>query len=263
MYTLALILGKCVATLRGAFFGVFLNGARFFCEVFMLYEKVKLRLHRLFWLILLLFGIFAPVYLLKKTDNIEVEIVEDNGHIINYFEYLNETSCEIEVTFNVKVESGYITIAFYDSNDRLLSKEKGYFWGYDKTLSSTFSVDGKVDSYLILECEISASDDEAYDILLVLFLFCDIFIFAIFIASLTLSCKQYMYKGDRIVVYAGWYHHYIKVNKQKYDEHNTLVSFTAIQLSCTLNDGTDIKATITMSNRISLKINNQLYTKRK
>lgn len=79
-----------------------------------------------------------------------------------------------------------------------------------------------------------------------------------FIASLLLSYKDYEYNGNNIVVYAGWYHHYIKVNGNKIDEHNTLVSFTAILLSCTLDDGTDIKVTITMTNRISLKINNQL-----
>ncbi len=86
---------------------------------------------------------------------------------------------------------------------------------------------------------------------------------AFFIASLLLSCREYYYNGNDIVVYAGWFHHYIKVNGIKYDEHNTLVSYVAIPLSCTLDDGTDVKVCITLTYRISLKINNRLYTKTK
>lgn len=95
-----------------------------------------------------------------------------------------------------------------------------------------------------------------------IFIYIDFVIFLFFIASLLLSCKVYDYNGYEIVVYAGFYHHYIKVNGRKVDEHDTVISFTAILLSCTLNDGTDMQATITMTNRISLKINNQLYRER-
>ena len=84
-----------------------------------------------------------------------------------------------------------------------------------------------------------------------------------FICTLCLSCKIYEYNGNEIIVYAGFYHHYIKVNGTKMDEHNTLIYFTPIPLSCTLNDGTDLAVVITTSNRISFKINNQLYTKTK
>lgn len=227
----------------------------------MLYEKKKLLIHRSIWLILLLLGIIIPLIISNAPEK-EVEIIDDNGYINEYYEYLDETNCEIEVVFNTDVDSGYITVAFYDSNSKLLAKEKSYFYGYDDTLSSTFFIDGKVDSYEILSYDISASSDMSY-IVIMLFIYGDIIIFVFFIASLLLSYKDYEYNGNEIVVYAGWYHHYIKVNGNKIDEHNTLVSFTAIPLSCTLDDGTDIKVTITMTNRISLKINNQLYTKRK
>lgn len=224
----------------------------------MLYEKKKLLIHRAIWFTLLLIGIIIPIALTNApTDN--VEIVDDNGYINYYYESLDKTNCKIEVTFNVKVDSGYITVAFYDSNNRLLSKENGYFYGYNKTLSSTFSVDGKVDSYEILDYDISVYNDTAYFISMI-FIYIDIVIFMFFISSLLLSYKAYDYYGCEIVVYAGWYHHYIKVNGRMVDEHNTLISFTPISLSCTLYDGTDIEAIITMSNRISLKINNQLYT---
>lgn len=227
----------------------------------MLYEKKKLLIHRSIWFILLLLGIIIPI-IIVNAPSAEVEIINDNGYINNYYESLNKTNCEIEVIFNIEVDSGYITVAFYDKNGKLLSKEKGYFYGYDKTLSSTFFVDGKVDSYKILDYDISTSNDMAY-ILIMLFIYGDIIVFVFFVNSLLLSYKTYEYNGNDIVVYAGWYHHYVKVNGIKMDEHNTLVSFTAISLSCTLNDGTNITATITTTNRISLKINNQLYAKRK
>ena len=92
------------------------------------------------------------------------------------------------------------------------------------------------------------------------FFIADIFIFTFFIRSLLLSCKVYEYKGKDIIVYAGWFHHYIKVNEKILDEINTIMTYTHISLSCTLDDGTTVAATITLANRISLKINNQLYT---
>lgn len=51
------------------------------------------------------------------------------------------------------------------------------------------------------------------------------------------------------------------VNGVKTDEHNTIMSFTPIYLSCTLEDGTNLQATVSLTNRISLKINDLLYTR--
>ena len=85
----------------------------------------------------------------------------------------------------------------------------------------------------------------------------------LFIGSLLLSCKAYDYNGKEIIVYAGWYHHYIKVDGVMVDEHNTITSFTPIVMSATLESSTELRATISLTNRISLKINNQLYLKEK
>lgn len=252
----------CVATLIGMFFGVFLNGTRFFIRsIFMLYEKKKLLIHRSIWFTLLLLGILIPI-IISNASSKDIKIIEDNGYVDNYYESTNTTSCKIAATFNCKVDSGYIMVAFYDCNGKLLSKENGHFYSYDNTVESTFFIDGKVDSYKILSYDITASSDMPYTVI-ILFIYGNIFIFVGFIASLLLSYKNYEYNGNEIVVYAGWYHHYIKFNGNKIDEHNTLISYTAIPLSCTLDDGTDINVTITMTNRISLKINNQLYAEKK
>lgn len=111
---------------------------------------------------------------------------------------------------------------------------------------------------------ISKSSDSISSLFLYTTLIGSLYVIPIlFIASLFLTYKEYEYNGNEIIVYAGWFHHYIKVNGNILDEHNTLISYTAIHLACTLEDGTDLEVTITMTNRISLKINNRLYTKRK
>lgn len=91
-----------------------------------------------------------------------------------------------------------------------------------------------------------------------LFIFIILFCLVLFICSLMLSCRIYSYDGKLIVVYSGFYHHYIKIDGVKTDEHNTILTYTAIYLSCTLKDGTNIDAAISMTNRISVKINNRL-----
>ena len=120
---------------------------------------------------------------------------------------------------------------------------------------------------VILANSLGNSSDELHDeIIFYCIAFCvffDICAFILLIGALLLSYKKYEYNGNSIIVYSGWYHHYIKFNGKKVDEHNTLVTFNAIPLSCALDDGTDIKVTITLTNRISLKINNQLYTESK
>lgn len=89
--------------------------------------------------------------------------------------------------------------------------------------------------------------------------FCISITLIIFICSLFLSYKIYKFNGNIITIYAGYYNHYIKVNGETFDEHKTLISFTPIILSCTLEDGNLLQATISTSNRISLKINNKLF----
>lgn len=106
---------------------------------------------------------------------------------------------------------------------------------------------------------IFAIDEEETFVLAVCCIFADIFILIFLISSFLYSCKLYEYNGNVIVVYAGHSHHYIKVNGVKMDEYITSISFTPIRLSCTLEDGTNISATVSLTNRISLKINDRLY----
>ncbi len=227
----------------------------------MIHEKKKILIYRIIWLSILILGIIIPI-IIKFAPAKNVNIISDNGYINKYYENLDKTSCEIEVVCDKNVDYAYITVAFYDVNDNFLGEETGYFRGYDNTISSTFSINGKVDSYEILDYDIQI-EDKSYSYSYNWIILIDIVFFVFFIASLQLSCKEYEYNGNIIVVYAGFYHHYISVNEIKVDEHNTLTRRTPICLSTTLEDGARLNVTITLSNRISLKINDKLYNKRK
>ncbi len=221
-------------------------------------EKTKLLIHRIIWGVLLLTGILV---LTVNPPTKAVEIVNDSGYINNYYAALDETSVDIEIEFNVAVDSGDITVAFYDADDKCLVTESEYFWGGDKKVSRTFyGIPGKVASYEIINFENTAYVDTDYKYYF--YLPCLIALIML-ISSLLLSCKVYQYNEQTIIVYAGWYHHYLKINDEIFDEHNTILSYSAITLSCKLANDTEVIATISLTNRIALKINGKLYTKPK
>ena len=113
-------------------------------------------------------------------------------------------------------------------------------------------------SYSYNDFEYGDGDGLAFLALVYILPFVDIVIFSVFVSTLLLNCKTYLYRGSSILVYAGFCNHYIKVNGVKCDEHNTLISFTPIVMSCKLDDGTTLQATISMTNRIALKANDKL-----
>ena len=100
-------------------------------------------------------------------------------------------------------------------------------------------------------------DDDLYVIGYFMFVL-SIFVLLLFVSTLLQSYKAYTYNGRIIEVYSGWYHHYMTYGGIKVDEHNTIQTFAPIWLSCTLDDGTFISATISLCGRIALKINDRL-----
>ncbi len=218
----------------------------------MRYEEKKILFSRLISIVVILLCIFTPI-IISSVLSSKLEIVDDSGQMDSSY------SCEIEVKFNMNVDSGDICVAFYDSKGNLLDKQTNWFYdSYGDTLSSTFYIDSAVDSYEILWYDVSIDNYYWYWFCIIGFI-----AFIFLICSLLLSYKAYDYCGRDIEVYAGFYHHYMKVDGIKTDEYNTIVSWTPIQLSCTINSSVYLQATISLTNRISLKINNMLYTKRK
>ena len=217
-------------------------------------DKLKITLRRCGWLLALLCFIFVPriIYNLQP----ELDIVESSVYIENYYSSLNETAVSIEVTFNKSVSSGYITISYYDASDNFLQSKRSYLFSYNKTAKDSYeTIKGKVDSYEITSFEFEPDDGFTMRVVK----YSGIFISAIMLlAAIMLSYKEREVNGQLVAAYAGYYHHKLYVNGILYDEHNTFMSWTPIYLSTTLDDGTNIDATISLTNRISIKANNRL-----
>lgn len=215
-------------------------------------ERQKIKFHKYGWFFIILLIIIVPIIITSSQP--ELEIVDDNGYIDYYYEYIDETSVDIYITFNRNVNSGYATIKYYDASNRFLETIRSYFYAYnEKTAESSYiSVNGKVDTYEIVSYEFEPANSSRLLYILLLFAI------PMFIGAALLSYKEYDYNGKKISVYAGWFHHTLRVNGAICDEHNTLMSRTPIKLSTTLDDGTVLDATVSLTNRISLKANNKL-----
>ena len=222
-------------------------------------EKRFILINRIIFLVLLLLNILLPIILLNTQP--ELELLDSNVYC-EYDEISGYSNCEVELTFNKPVAYGDATIYFYDVNGDLIDKVTPYFSKTGTVVSGEITlIQGEIDSYELDNLDFSEdSDFQLYCGLMFVFI---PLTFVLFITSLLLSYKKYEYNGQTIEIYAGYYNHYIKVNGEKYDEHKTLVTFSPIVLSCTLESGDKIQATISLTNRVSLKINDKLYTNKK
>jgi len=201
--------------------------------------------------------IFIPI--IANAVQPELKLVDEHLYIDYYYSSLNETSIDIELTFNRKVNSGYATIAFYDSNNNYLETKKIYCYAYEATtVENTYTtISGKVDKYEILSFDFNTS----YQLIWLYHFLIPVIL--LFIGALLISYKEYEVEGKIVSVYAGWYHHTLRVDGEKFDEHNTIISYIPIKLSTTLNKKTKLEATISMTNRISLKVNDKLANTKK
>ena len=218
-------------------------------------ERNKVIIHRLSWLFIVILIIFLPIII--NGIKPKLDIVDDEGYVNDYYSSLNETSVTIYITFNREVNSGYATVKYYDSSNHLLETKRTYFTAYGEKVAKSFLlyVDGEVASYEIVSFEFDTAftSEWIYSFFLPAIL--------MFIASLLICYREYNYNGKKLSVYAGWYHHTLRVDGVKCDEHNTVISFTPLKLSTTLDDGTKLEATISLTNRVALKINDKLVTR--
>ena len=233
-------------------------------------------------LILIIFALIVSAIIPDSPDPEfpPIEIEAEGCYILEYYEYLEETTCELEITFNQNVYSGRVTVAFYDVNGYELETlsidlNSDDYWSYGTTMVNTyFTVEGKVDSYEIIDySEIESAELDLYydDIdnsasifggILGLWIFIrGFYVIPLALTSLFFSCKTYRVGEHVIVVYAGRMKHYIKIDGQKYDEKNALISFSAIKLNATMETGEQIEVYIpSFTKRISLRVNGVLET---
>lgn len=185
--------------------------------------------------------------------------VKDGNIKTTYYSSLNESSCEIQLECNRRVDGATAEICFYATENLtypICTKTVEMFGIGDTLTAYVHDIPDNVKSFQIKSITIQDNISR-----LLIFSCACLPALLFFISALLLSCNVYIYNDKKIVVYAGWYHHYILINGEKYDEHNTITFFTPILLSGSLDDGNEIKATISLTNRIALKINGKLYQK--
>lgn len=190
----------------------------------------------------------------------EPELMLVDSRCLVDYDGVRYSECDIELTFNLEVRSGSAYISFYDENENLLVTKDVWFFDDGKVVNKTVSyIPGNVKFFEVnsfnFYTPLNFFDylDAFYYLQLIIFIF-------FFVEALLISYKEYEYKGRKISVYSGFYHHTLRIDGEIYDEHNTIATFTPIKLSCTTEEGDIVSATISITYRISLKINNKLYT---
>lgn len=215
---------------------------------------------RILWAVLLVASIVIPIVIFFSIQP-DPPKATDVADVLNYDATQDKSSCLIQITFDKEVTEGDITVAFYNERGETLAIETKRFSMLDNTLSALFDIDGKVVSYDILDTSQIKSVDNAFPAISLLIWKIASPIIAIllllFIRSLLLSCKVYYNGDDTIIVYAGYFYNYISINGEKYDEHNTFVTYVPIKMSCNFN-GMHLDATISLFRRIALKIDEKL-----
>jgi len=213
-------------------------------------EKKRIVFYRIIFLTIILVSFFLPSIL--TPDESDLELLDSDVIIEDYSDYLDESTVSIELAFNYEIYSGYVTIAYYDQFENLLEIKETYCYSSGEYAESLWTtINGAVDSFEIIDYDF---DPVNYFTFMYLFL---ILAIPLFISSLFLSYKEYFYNGIKISVYAGFFHHTLRINGIKQDEHSAFF-FIKIFLSTSLDGETLVEAKITSFNRIVVKVNGKM-----
>ena len=235
----------------------------------MITEKKKILLWQIVTFITMIVFIIIPIVV--PSIHKEVNLLDHKGELVSYNQAADLTTCEITLTFNNKVESGTAVIVFYDENENVLEEREVEFefvyYNYksprrDRILtSSNINVSGKVKSYEVKSYDnIPAKNWNKY--LIPIFSLLAVFMFGYFLLALRNKCKEFTLNNTNIIVYACFSEHYVKVNGNKVVVDKWL-SLKPLELTFTLEDGTNAKVVYDILNRISLYINDNLYEETK
>lgn len=213
-------------------------------------EKKKLVMHRLIWLVIVLVILLVPIIITATQPKLALVGSE---LITAYDDVLDASDCLIEFEFNRDVLYGTADIKFFDASNNLIDTCECYFRGSGNVACDAWMT---VTGGEAKRIEVVSYDFRTYDAIYNLYwLF--ILIVPMFISALLLSYKEYNIDGRTVSVYSGFYHHTLRVDGEIYDEHNTLITFTPIKLSTTL-DNTKVEATISLTNRIAVKADDKI-----
>lgn len=243
-------------------------------------ERVKLLLRKLFGAIVFLLLLLSPfivnaiqaMHAEEKPLPATPELTSHEVLILEEYEYIDECYCEVSLVFNRPVQTGNMTIAFYDeAGDLIESRYIGFYANADdnyQTADTTVFVSGMVDSYEIVDISFDPYVEAEYETDYTLWY---IFWLSFFICSLPITipffwlrifacnCKEFEIDEKRVLVYAGHLHFYIKVDGEKYDEIVHCALFSPTRLHTILDCDQPIDVTISAGlKRIRVKFNDRL-----
>ncbi|MDE6356273.1 MAG: hypothetical protein K2L67_03420 [Clostridia bacterium] len=162
-------------------------------------------------------------------------------------------------TFSEEVVEADIEFVFYDSNDMIVETKTVHFKGPGEVLRARIpSLSSSVTTYEAVAFEVYY--ESTYAMIVYILVVVDVILLALFIQTLTLSCKIYYHNGNEILVYAGFTRRYLKINGFMVEERSTAFTYGMINFYSTLSDGSSVWASITRMNRITLRVNNQVLT---
>lgn len=200
--------------------------------------------------------ILLPIIIDKVQP--ELKLISDSG-TKDYYVTLNKSYFNITLRFNREVvNTGYVIISFYDNSNQLVDiKKDEFFTGHDSLgfyANGRICVDGNnAYSYKIVDYKFETKfNSYIYAFLIPVAIMC--------IKALLLSYREFVYDNKIISVYSGWFHHILKVDGVKKSEHNSILFNNPMILSTILDDGTKLEATISLTNRITLKANDKLVS---
>ncbi|MDE7214917.1 MAG: hypothetical protein K2N68_03680, partial [Clostridia bacterium] len=211
----------------------------------MIKEKKTLLILRAVFGVLLLAGIVAAIVMYVSLGS-KAELIDCDDDGYGYF----------VATFTEEVEAADIDFVFYDSNEMIIETKTVHFEGPGDVLRARIpSLSSRVVAYAPTTYSTYHDATVIYILILV-----DVILLALFIQTLTLSCKIYYHNGNEILVYAGFTRRYLKINGVKVEERSTAFTYGMINFYSTLSDGSSVWASITRMNRITLRVNNQVLT---
>lgn len=194
------------------------------------------------------------------------KLISHEGYLVNDNDgYSGGAYYRIELVFDKSVSDCYVVIDIFDSNgDYFKTIEENFYGTHSYYTATVYSSDiylPKNAGYKIVSYDASAADassaDGGYMLLrwsIYALIVCIGLIPLLFL--LCAHCNVYLYNGKEIIVFAGINKHYIKINGEIFDEHNSWFYFLIV-LSC--KDGEDFfEATVSATNSIRLKANGKL-----
>ncbi len=231
----------------------------------MVYEKKQLIVRRVICVIVAIVGLVLMIAGASPSHSLAV--VDSSGFVEMGSVY---SDCKIVAYFEEEIAEAEIVVSFFDAEGNEVERKTLDYGLYEgKSATFTVMIFDEVDSYQIIDGY--ALSQKGEDMMVFGSL---LFVFGlIFLASrLFIKCKVFDFEGKEIIVYAGTFFHYIKVEGHILDRYTWILAlfmwiplvwlislFLSKTMSCVLDDGTKIEVEVASFHRIKVKINDRLY----